>query len=210
MQATRNLDIPAHLPMSETDKLTHKYSHYLDQGHLVLAVTLTTNVYNDQFAASPSMRSFFERYFLNQIDRCLPCRLKGKFDFDFVVEQSPSGLWHFHGLLAFRAEVGRRIWNDSGLNRHLRRNLNSMRSQGELRPCCLIDYEIEPIRCGAAGIKDWTRYITKTSTFISSSTDAWHNSKIVLGTFGSNPGLTQSSKRSAERLRKLRQRSSVR
>lgn len=209
MQPTRNRQLPALQPMSEADRLEYLYNDYLNQGHLVLAVTLTPIVYNDQFAASPSMRSFFEKHFLGKIDRYLPGPLKGKYGYDFVIEQSPAGLWHFHGLLAFRAEAGSRIWKEGGLNHHLRRDLNSMRSQGELRPCRLIDYQIGPVSIVEGGIKAWTGYFTKTSTYISSSNDAWHNSRIALGTSGSSPGLTQSLKHSAERLRKLRQRSSV-
>lgn len=208
MQPTCKLELPASQPMSEADRLEYLYNDYLDQGHLVLAVTLTTNVRDDQFAASPSMRSFFEKHFLGKIDRYLPGPLKDKYCYDFVIEQSPAGLWHFHGLLAFRAEAGRRIWKEGELNRHLRRDLNSMRSQGQLRPCRLIGYEIEPVNIVEGGIKAWTRYFTKTSTYISSSGDTWHNPKIALGTSGSSPGLMQSSKHSAEKLRAMRQRSS--
>ena len=210
MQPTRKLELPASQPISEADLLAYKYNHYLDQGHLVLAITLTTDVRDDQFAASPSMRSFFEKHFCGKIDRHLPGPMKGQYDYDFVIEQSPAGLWHFHGLLAFRAEAGRRIWKEGGLNRHLRRDLNSMQSLGEQRPCCLVGYLIEPVSIVEGGIQAWTRYFTKTSTYISSGTDTWHNPRIALGTSGSNPAWTQSSKRSAERLRNLRQRSSGR
>lgn len=142
-----------------------KYHHYFKDGKLVLTVTLSTYVRSNNFAASDRMRHFWDQQFMHRVKKQLAPWQWNQIDHDFLLEESPDGYWHFHGLLAFTPETGRKIWKDGALNRHLARDLDSFRTAGAYRSFRVNEYLIEPIRDGMMP-EFWTRYITKTSNFL--------------------------------------------
>lgn len=151
-----------------TQELISKYSAYQAQGKLVLAVTLSTFMKSDRYAASSRTESFWNNHFMHRVKRYLPDDYREKFDFDYVLEKSPDGFWHYHGLLAIPAEASCKLWRDDELNPHFQNDLNSMRTTGLYRPFKINSYKIEPIRDGAIGITKWAQYMTKTSSYIRS------------------------------------------
>jgi hypothetical protein len=153
---------------SEAELLAAKYREYASQGMLVLAVTLSTYVSGDRFAASAAMSYFWNEHYIRRISRLLPFKLKNKLDHDYVVEKSPDGYWHYHGFLAVPMQIAHRIWHDEALDRRLRRDLDSMQSAGTHRPFRLNKYLIEPIREGCKE-EAWAGYMTKTDSYISSA-----------------------------------------
>ncbi|TAL97443.1 MAG: hypothetical protein EPN69_03145 [Rhodanobacter sp.] len=154
--------------MKTREYLMHKYESYEAQGHSIFAVTLSTYVKDDELASSDDMRKFWDFHFIYRVDKCLPYKLKKKFDHDFVVERSKAGHYHYHGLLAFTDEAGKKIWRDGELNTQLQRDLNSFRSKGIDRPFRVNTYFIEQKR--SCGIGAWITYITKAKEIPMAST----------------------------------------
>lgn len=133
-----------------------KYRGYEAQGHAAFTVTLSSYVKDERLATSDDMRKFWDFHFIYRVDKCLPFKLKKKIDHDFIVERSSGGHYHYHGLMAFSGEAGKRIWRDGALNAQLQRDLNSFRRPSKNRPFCVNTYQIDPLRSGA-----WMWYITK-------------------------------------------------
>jgi hypothetical protein len=66
-------------------------------------------------------RHFWDQHFIYRVDQKLP--YKARFDHDYVMEESPEGHWHYHGLLAITAEHSTHIWKENDLNPRLARDL---------------------------------------------------------------------------------------
>jgi hypothetical protein len=142
--------------MNKKQELTVKCKGYLDQGHLVLTVTLSTYVESDHFARSDKMRHFWDSHFIYRVQRRLhPYR--EHLDHDYMLEKSPEGFWHYHGLLFVKAPCGPRLWQNDGLDSRLARDLKTFETAGTHRPFKVNDFLIEPIRNAEA----WCKYITK-------------------------------------------------
>jgi hypothetical protein len=171
-----------HQPIGFEDQLRMKYSKYQRDGKLVLALTLSSYVYDERFAASAGMAYFWDSILLPKIDRRLPYKLKNKFDHDYVIERAPHGNWHYHGMLALPEDVAPHIWRDGNLNRHLRTSLHSLKTASSRQPFGIGSYLIEPVDDRLGGIEGWVNYITKTADYKSSDEYPRHNSKIALGT----------------------------
>lgn len=154
--------------MSLCEELMHKYNGYEARGHSVFTVTLSTYVKSDAIARSDRMSNFWNQHFIHRVKRCLPFKLKDKFDHDFVVERSPEGHYHYHGLMVFTADGGKKIWRDGKLSVKLERDLLSFRHKGDYRPFCVNKHLIEPVRSGE--LDAWIRYITKENEIPNSST----------------------------------------
>lgn len=137
--------------------LLSKYQHYQHQGHLVLAVTLSTYITSEFYAASDRMRHMWDQHFLRRVQRRLP--LKAAFDHDWIVERSPDSYFHFHGFLAVTAGYASRLWKGSQLNKRLARDLKSFSKLGKYRPFRINSFLVEPVSNVAA----WATYITKES-----------------------------------------------
>jgi hypothetical protein len=155
----------------EAELLATKYRGYASQGMLVLAVTLSTYVPSDRFAASAAMSYFWNEHFIRRIRRVLPFKLQNKLDHDYVVEKSPDGYWHYHGFLVVPMEAAHRIWHDGALDQRLKRDLDALHTAGEYRPFQLNKYLIEPVR-EDSNEEAWAGYITKTSGYVSSASGA--------------------------------------
>ncbi len=146
-------------PMKRQE-LENKYVSYERQGHLVLCVTLSTYIKSQQYALSDRTRQMFEHHFIGRVRRCLPFKAKEKVDYDWLMEESPEGFWHYHGLMAIRAEFGARLWRGNTLNSRLAGDIASFKKLGSQRPFKINSFDIEPVK----SVEAWCRYITKQST----------------------------------------------
>ncbi|SEJ05521.1 hypothetical protein [Frateuria terrea] len=153
--------------MKTRELLSTKYNAYLADGNAVLAVTLSTYVRSAKFASSDCMRVFWDQHFMHRVQRCLPYHVHPKIDYDYVVERSPGGHYHYHGLLALPQPYG--DWLCEGIrSKWLRRDLNSFRRAGQYRPLRLNSFRIEPIRPDGS-VDAIARYLTKTPDYLPSS-----------------------------------------
>jgi len=143
--------------MTFTTPLITKYNHYRTLGHAVLAVTLSTYVKSPWFAASDRMRKFWDHHFIYRVKQCLPYKARTKLDHDWVLEESPKGKYHYHGLLAIDSAYAHRIWSPIGLSAKLSNALDSFAQAGNYRDFRINKYLIEPV----ASIEAWTTYSTK-------------------------------------------------
>lgn len=141
--------------MDHRTQLQMKCNGYLRQGHLVLSVTLSTYVKSDRIAHSDRMRHMWDHHFIGRVERCLPYR--AALDHDYVLEESPEGCWHYHGMIAVKSEFADRLWKNSRLNQRLTNDVKSFATAGQYRPFCINSFLIEPIKNPDA----WCRYITK-------------------------------------------------
>ena len=139
------------------ETLLHKYRHYDSLGHLLLTVTLSTYIQSASYAASDRLRHMWDHHFIRRVKRRLP---KASLDYDWTVECSPDGYFHYHGLLAVPSQYSYRLWKQDHLNEHLHRDLTSFQNAGEYRPFRINRFLIEP----AANLDAWIAYITKDST----------------------------------------------
>lgn len=137
--------------------LEQKYTHYQSQGASIFAVTLSTFVKSDSFAHSDKMYDYWDHHFMFCVRKCLPKHKRTKLDYDFVVEESPDGFYHFHGLLAVENKYERRIWRDNSLHPKLKRAIDSHARLGKYRYFRIKKHQIEPI----TNIATWCNYITK-------------------------------------------------
>jgi hypothetical protein len=132
-----------------------KCKSYLEQGHLVLAVTLSTFVKSDRWAHSDRTRHLWDHHFIYRVERLLP--YNAPLDHDFVLECCPEGFWHYHGLLAVRACHAEHLWEHGQLNPRLVKDLRTFARAGQYRPFRVNSFLIEPIENPEA----WCRYITE-------------------------------------------------
>ena len=137
--------------------IAEKYESYRSAGHLVLAVTLSTFIKSEQYAASDRMRHMWEQHFLRRVRKRLP--KSAPLDYDWIVERSPLGHFHYHGFLAVTEAYGYRIWKSNRLNKRLFRDLRSFSKAGKYRPFRINSFLIEPVHT----VDAWARYITKES-----------------------------------------------
>lgn len=145
-----------------------KYNKYEQDGKSIFAVTLSTYVSSEKIPKSDWMRKFWDREFLYRIKEHLPHSLRGKIDFDYVIERSPDGKYHYHGLLSMPKEAGDRIWKSGVLNKHLDRDLKALSKTGPYRKFAVNSFLIEPIRVDLT-VDHWIHYMTKTHDYIVST-----------------------------------------
>jgi hypothetical protein len=148
--------------MNHRKYLSTLYNGYRANGNEIFAVTLSTYVKSASFANSPRMLDFPSNAFIRRIKKHLPFKLKSKLDFDFVIELSPDGYYHFHGFLAAPKGAAHYIYNNGALNKHIARDLDCLSKAGQYRPFKVNKYLIEP----ASNIDQWTAYITKSTNYI--------------------------------------------
>lgn len=153
--------------MKTREMLTTKYDAYLQDGKAVLAATLSTYVTSATFARSGRMHNLWDEHFMHRVRRCLPRRLEWKIDYDYVIELSPAGHYHYHGLLALPQPYGDWLC-DGPRRRQLNRDLDSFRRAGAYRSLRINSYRIEPIRPDGS-MDALARYLTKTPDFLPSS-----------------------------------------
>ena len=145
-----------------------KYNSYKNDGKAIFTVTLSTFVKSEKIAKSDRMRKFWICEFMYRVTEQLPYKLKESIDYDYVIERSPDGKYHYHGLLAMPKEAGDKIWKDGMLNKELDRDMQALRKRGEYRDFAVNSFLIEPIRAGQT-VEQWIHYMTKTHDYISSS-----------------------------------------
>jgi hypothetical protein len=139
------------------EQLRQKYEGYLDQGHFVLCVTLSTYIKSAAYAYSDRTRQMWEQHFIRRVLRRLPYKAKAKLDYDYVMEESPEGHWHYHGLIAVESEFTDRFWKNNALHSQLEGDIRSLRRVGTQRPFKINSFEIEPIK----SVRAWCGYIMK-------------------------------------------------
>ncbi len=139
--------------------LIDKYSSYEAGGNIIFAVTLSTFIKSDSFARSDRMRHMWDNHFIEKVISNLPYKLKSKLDHDYVIEQSPGGHYHYHGVIAMTPDASAVIWKDGALKRQLARDLSSFKHAGQNRPFRVNAFLIEPVNAG--DLKRWISYITK-------------------------------------------------
>lgn len=154
--------------MNLREELICKYNGYASLGHAVFAVTLSTYVTSEAFARSYHMSNFWNQHFIYRVRKRLPFKLKDKFDHDFIIERSPEGHYHYHGLMAFTSGAGKKVWHDEKLDAQIGRDLDSFRDAGKYRLFCVNKHLIEPMRSGDPD--PWCTYITKSNDIPMSST----------------------------------------
>lgn len=145
--------------MTLATPLVSKYNHYRKVGHGVFSVTLSTYVKSDQFAASDAMRKFWDHHFIYRVKACLPFKARENIDHDWVLEESPEGKYHYHGLLAVESSHQHRIWLDERLSKKLSKALDSFSSAGKYRDFRVNKHLIEPVN----NVHAWVTYMTKQS-----------------------------------------------
>ena len=156
--------------MNAKEIMQSKYRSYIEQEHLVLTATLSTYV---KSAPAPSYGSgtdiwtsrwgrFWEREFVFRVRRRLP--VSAPLDTDFVVELSPEGNWHYHGLLATKKQFGHCLWKDGALHKRLKQDIHSLAfNRDAYRPFRINSFDIAPVK----NIEAWCQYITKqNSSFV--------------------------------------------
>lgn len=148
--------------MNHRKYLSTLFNGYRSQGHGVFTVTLSTFVKSEAFARSPKMTDFCSSVFIRRIQKHLSIKDQSKLDFEFIIEQSPDGYFHFHGFLAAPKSVADRIYPGGQLNRHIARDLACLSRAGKYRTFKVNKFEIEP----ATNINQWASYITKTNNYI--------------------------------------------
>ena len=159
--------------MQEREQLLIKYRAYLEQTHVVFAVTLSTFIKSPMIARSHRMQHFWDQHFIRRVQRRVPVRVK--LDHDFIIELSPpkkvfdkrdpNGIpkyrtecyYHYHGLLAVKSEHSHRLWKDGSLNPELHASLTSFQSAGKYRPFKIPSFDFAP----AKNLEAWGRYIFK-------------------------------------------------
>ena len=145
-----------------------KYNKYEQDGKSIFAVTLSTYVSSEKIAKSDWMRKFWEGDFLYRIKQHLPLPLREKIDYDYMIEKSPDGRYHYHGLLAMPKDAGDRIWKNDALKLRLERDLKGLREKGQYRKFAMNTFLLEPIRAGHS-VDQWIHYMTKTHDYIVST-----------------------------------------
>ncbi len=141
--------------------LKEKYQHYQRQRHFILCVTLSTYIKSSKYALSDRTRHMWEHHFIRRVDRRLPYKGKTKLDYDYVLEQSPEGYWHYHGLLAVPEELSKCLWKNGALHPQLAGSIRSFEKAGSQRPFCINSFLIEPVQT----VEDWCNYITKRQSY---------------------------------------------
>jgi hypothetical protein len=141
--------------MTNRDALIEKYDGYKSQGHSIFTVTLSTYIKSEAFAKSDAMRKFWDHHFIYRVKTCLP--IKAKIDYDWVLEVSPEGSYHYHGFICLEDKYKTKLWNSDGLRKKLIKSLDSFKSVGKYRQFRVNKYLIEP----AKDIASWCAYITK-------------------------------------------------
>lgn len=158
--------------MTSRRLLITKYLSYQEQGLSVFTVSLSTYIREQRYPPEEMFRHLWYDHFIYKVRRRLP--LKVRLDHDYVIELSPpmlsrgggySCFYGYHGFIALDARYASRLWNGSGLNKHLIGALKSLRKRGFYRPFCINSFLIEP----AKNIESWSNYITKTSDFVMSA-----------------------------------------
>src|SRR5689334_5733259 len=103
--------------MNLNEQLERKYSGYQDAGHSVFAVTLSTYMKDiESFAPKSAMEQFWKYHFIYRVQQRLPFNAREKIDYDYVVERSPHGHFHYHGWLALPAVYAPRVWRNGALH----------------------------------------------------------------------------------------------
>lgn len=158
--------------MTPRQLLITKYLSYQQQGLSVFTVSLSTYIQEQRTPPEDMFRYMWDDHFIYKVRRRLP--LKARLDHDYVIELSPpmlscgggySCFYGYHGFIALDACYASRIWNGSGLNKHLIGALKSLRKRGLYRPFCINSFLIEP----AKNIESWSTYITKTADYLMSA-----------------------------------------
>lgn len=161
-----------YLPSSEKRNFVSdtklKYNKYEQDGKSIFAVTLSTYVSSEKIAKSDWMSKFWDRDFLYRVTEQLPYALRTKIDYDYVIERSPDGKYHYHGLLSMPKEAGDRIWKNGVLNKQLDRDLKALKEKGLYRKFAVNSFLLEPIRVGQT-VSHWIHYMTKTHDYIVST-----------------------------------------
>jgi hypothetical protein len=142
------------------------------QGHLLLAVTLSTKIKNNEegerFTESQFFRSLWEQHLIGQFALLIPSSKSWSIDSWYRLHRNPA--FHFHGIVVIHKNYADRVWSNGELRARLTRTLNAWRKNRKgVRPCEVSQFEISRIantqdQCakyttwGADAIGSWMNY----------------------------------------------------
>jgi len=158
-----------------------EFKSYSEQGHLLLAVTLSTKIKNteegERFIESKNFRGLWDRHLVGEFQNLLPKKKHWSLDHWYRLHSVPA--YHFHGIVVIHRDYADRVWSNGVLRKRLIRTLNSWRKNSKgTRPCEVPQFHItrlanSPDECaeynswGADAISFWMNYAaheSKTST----------------------------------------------
>jgi len=148
--------------MNHRNYLSTLYNGYQAKNNEIFAVTLSTYVKSEAFAKSPRMTEFWSNTLIRRIQKHLPFKHKSKLGYDFIIEQSPDGYFHYHGFLAVPKGAAHYLYANDSLSKNIKRDLDCLNKVGKYRSFKVNKYLIEPV----TNIDQWATYITKTNNYI--------------------------------------------
>ena len=151
-----------------------EFKSYSEQGHLLLAVTLSTKIKNNEegvrFTESQVFCALWEQHLLGQFALLIPSEKHWLIESWYRLHRHPA--FHFHGIVVIHEQYAERVWKDGELRPRLTRTLNSWRKNRKgVRPCEVPQFHItrianSPDECtaynswGAEAIGSWMNYAT--------------------------------------------------
>lgn len=149
-----------------------EFKSYSEQGHLLLAVTLSTKIKNteegERFMESQHFRALWEQHLIGQFALLIPSTKTWSIESWYRLHRQPA--FHFHGIVVIHKNDADRVWNNGELRARLTRTLNAWRKNRKgVRPCEVPQFEISRIantqdHCaeynswGAEAIGNWMTY----------------------------------------------------
>jgi hypothetical protein len=129
--------LPDKLPSSnpDLDTVIDEFERCSQQGHLLLAITLTTLVPNStsglEFSKTQTFRELWDKFLIQAFAAHLPKSkrhylIASKY-FLHSSPHDPNGRIHFHGVLVIPREYADRIWINGELKKAISRTLKSWR-----------------------------------------------------------------------------------
>ena len=149
-----------------------EFKSYSEQGHLLLAVTLSTKIKNNEegerFTESQFFRALWDQHLIDQFALLIPSKKSWLIESWYRLHRHPA--FHFHGIVVIHKDYAARVWMDGELRPRITRTLNSWRKNRKgVRPCEVPQFHISriansPNECsdynawGAEAIAHWMDY----------------------------------------------------
>ena len=149
-----------------------EFCSHANQGHLLLAVTLSTKIKNteegERFTESQFFRALWDQHLIGQFALLIPSSKSWSIDSWYRLHRHPA--FHFHGIVVIHKNYADRVWNNDELRARLTRTLKSWRKNRKgVRPCEVPQFDISRIantqaQCakynswGAEAVGNWMTY----------------------------------------------------
>jgi len=134
--------------MTETDTSFDELVSYSENGHLLLAVTLSTKIHPTpeglMFSSTEQFLSLWKKHLVNEFAMLLPSSKHYLIGNWFSLHIHPS--IHFHGIIVIPKQFGNRVWHDGALRKRVSRTLKSWKENKRgTRPTSVIQFHISRI-----------------------------------------------------------------